>query len=148
MNNCECKCLSPRSTFYSTSLLVDWVAISMCVLVVPPKIILQCFIETSAHRPYSYHGKNDNWQISGLPGSASLSKEWDNLWKSQGGIIVNGVPRVVPRPKPKGPRAPRVFSVGLPKGLYSPWYTTGIFSDFYTVVILDLIMGFYKYWYS
>ena len=27
---------------------------------------------------------------------------WDNVWKSQGCIVVNGVPREVPRPKPEG----------------------------------------------
>ena len=39
---------------------------------------------------------------------------WDNVWKSQGGIMVNGVPREVPRPKPEGPQR---------RGEYSAWQT-------------------------
>ena len=36
------------------------------------------------------------------------SVQWDNVWKSLGGIMLNGFPREVPRPKPEGPQAPRV----------------------------------------
>ena len=43
--------------------------------------------------------------------------EWDNLWKSQGGIMVNGVPREVQRPKPDGLQASWVFGRGT---FYSP----------------------------
>ena len=32
--------------------------------------------------------------------------------------MVNGVPREVPRPKPSGPEAPRVFAAGLSEGLH------------------------------
>ena len=38
------------------------------------------------------------------------------MWKSRGGIVVNGVPREVPRPKPEGPQAPRVFGRGTSRG--------------------------------
>ena len=30
--------------------------------------------------------------------------------------MVNGVPREVPRPKPEGPQAPRVFGLGTSRG--------------------------------
>ena len=40
--------------------------------------------------------------------------EWDIIWKSLGGIMVNGVPREVPRPKPEGPQR---------RGEYSAWQT-------------------------
>ena len=42
--------------------------------------------------------------------------EWDNVWKSRGGIMVIGLPMEVPRPKPEGPQAPRVLATGLPRG--------------------------------
>ena len=35
--------------------------------------------------------------------------------ESRGGIMVNGVPREVPRPKPEGPQAPRVLAAGPPE---------------------------------
>ena len=41
---------------------------------------------------------------------------WDNVLKSQGGIVVNGVPREVSRPKPGGPQAPWVFGRGTSQG--------------------------------
>ena len=47
------------------------------------------------------------------------------MWKSLGGIMLNGVPREVPRPKPKGPQARRVLAARLPEGLHSPWYPKG-----------------------
>ena len=31
-----------------------------------------------------------------------LDKDWDNMWKSRGCIMVNEVSREVPRPKPEG----------------------------------------------
>ena len=34
--------------------------------------------------------------------------------KNLGGTMVNVVPREVPRPKPSGPAAPRVFALGPP----------------------------------
>ena len=46
--------------------------------------------------------------------------EWNNVWKSQGGIMVNGVPTEVPRPKPEEPQAQRVLATVLPGGLHSP----------------------------
>ena len=68
---------------------------------------------------------------------SSGSRKNDNLWKSLGGIMVNGAPREVPRvlngvpreyiegplgqtlgQKPSGPAAPRVF--GLGSGLGGP----------------------------
>ena len=33
-----------------------------------------------------------------------VETDWDNLWKSQGGIMVNEVPREVLRPKQEGPQ--------------------------------------------
>ena len=45
-----------------------------------------------------------------------IHAEWDNVWKSRGGIMVNGVPR----PKPEGPQARRVLVAVLPEGLHSP----------------------------
>ena len=39
---------------------------------------------------------------------------WNIILKSQGGRVVNGVPREVPRLKPKGRQAPRVLDAGLP----------------------------------
>ena len=39
----------------------------------------------------------------------TVRRYWDIIWKSQGGIMVNGVPMEVPRLKPKVPQAPRVF---------------------------------------
>ena len=53
-------------------------------------------------------------------GAYYVSKEWDNVWKSQGGIMVNGVSTEVPRPKPEEPHALRVLAAGLPEGLPSP----------------------------
>ena len=47
-------------------------------------------------------------------------QEWDNVWKSRGGIIVNGVPTEFPRAKPEEPQVPRVLAAGLPEGLHSP----------------------------
>ena len=38
--------------------------------------------------------------------------------ESRGGIMVNGVHREVPRPKPEGPQAPRVLAAGLSEGLH------------------------------
>ena len=46
----------------------------------------------------------------------NVEEEWDIIWKSRGGRVVNGVPREVPRPKPEGPQAPRVLAAGLPRG--------------------------------
>ena len=40
--------------------------------------------------------------------------------KNLGGIMVNFVPREVPRPKPSGPAAPRVLALGPPKAQHSP----------------------------
>ena len=34
---------------------------------------------------------------------------WDHLWKRRGGIMMNGVPKEVPRPKPERPQAPKGF---------------------------------------
>ena len=34
--------------------------------------------------------------------------------------MVNVVPREVPRPKPEGPRAPRVLAAGPPEAQHSP----------------------------
>ena len=48
------------------------------------------------------------------------SVDWDYLWKSRGGIMVNGVPREVKRPKPEGPQAPRVLAAGPPEAQHSP----------------------------
>ena len=39
---------------------------------------------------------------------------WNIILKSRGGRVVNGVPREVPRLKPKGRQAPRVLDAGLP----------------------------------
>ena len=44
---------------------------------------------------------------------------WYIIWKSRGGIMVNGVLWEVPRPKPEGPQAPRVFAVGPLEALHS-----------------------------
>ena len=41
---------------------------------------------------------------------------WENEWKNRGGIMMNGVPCEVPRPKPEGPQAPRVFGRGTFRG--------------------------------
>ena len=50
-----------------------------------------------------------------------MQNEWDNVWKSQGGIMVNGVPRELPRSKPEGSQAPRFFfAAELSEGLHSP----------------------------
>ena len=38
-----------------------------------------------------------------------ILKEWDIMWKSRGGIIVNGVPREVPMPKIRGATGPGGF---------------------------------------
>ena len=46
----------------------------------------------------------------------SICQYWDNVWKSRGFIVVNGVPREVPRPEPEGPQAPRVFVRGTSWG--------------------------------
>ena len=43
-------------------------------------------------------------------------QHWYNVWKSRGCIMVNGVPMEVPRPKSKGPQAPRVFGRGTSRG--------------------------------
>ena len=45
------------------------------------------------------------------------SGQWYIIWKSRGGIMENGVPREVPRPKPEGRAA---TGVGIPK---NSWYT-------------------------
>ena len=37
-----------------------------------------------------------------------------------GGIMMNVVPREVPRPKPSGPAAPQVLAFGPPKAQHSP----------------------------
>ena len=44
---------------------------------------------------------NQRFIVATLPGewcrAAAVSvKHWDNLWKSRGGIVVNGAPREVP----------------------------------------------------
>ena len=45
------------------------------------------------------------------------SVHWDNVWKSRWCIVVNGVPREVPTPKPE----PRGFvAKELSEGLHSP----------------------------
>ena len=41
---------------------------------------------------------------------------WDIVWKSRGGIMVNGVPWEVSRPKPEGPQAAMVFGCGTSRG--------------------------------
>ena len=43
-------------------------------------------------------------------------KDWYNVWKSQGGIRVNGVPKEVLRPKPEGLQVLRVFGRGTSRG--------------------------------
>ena len=45
-----------------------------------------------------------------------VAAQWENVLKSRGGIMVNGVPREVPRPKPEGPQAQRVFGCGTSRG--------------------------------
>ena len=42
----------------------------------------------------------------------NVEEEWDIIWKSRGGRVVNGVPREVPRQKPKGPQALAGFGCG------------------------------------
>ena len=44
--------------------------------------------------------------------------------------MVNGVPGEVPRPKPKGPQALRVFDAGLPEGLHFTMIHPGLFHRF------------------
>ena len=60
-----------------------------------------------------------------------------HVWKSQRGIMVNVVPREVPRPKPERPQAPRVFgrvtSQGTPFTMIPPRLST----HFQTFVIPD-----------
>ena len=51
---------------------------------------------------------------------ANHGDHWYIIWKSLGGIMVNGVPREVPRPEPKGPQAPRALAVGPPKAFHLP----------------------------
>ena len=41
---------------------------------------------------------------------------WDNLWKSQGCIMLNRVPWEVPRLKPEDPQVSRVFGKGTSQG--------------------------------
>ena len=48
------------------------------------------------------------------------TEKLDNVWKSRGGIMVNGVPREVLKSKPKGRRPQGLLAAGLPKGLHSP----------------------------
>ena len=45
-------------------------------------------------------------------------KVWDIIWKNQEGIMVNGVPREVPRQKPLG--ALGFLAVGPSEALHSP----------------------------
>ena len=49
-------------------------------------------------------------------GPVDLAKDWDIIWKSRGGRVVNWVLRKVPRPKPEGRQAPSVFAAGLLQG--------------------------------
>ena len=41
--------------------------------------------------------------------------------------MVNVVGREVPRPKPKGPQAPRVLAAGSSEAQHSPWHLQGFF---------------------
>ena len=66
--------------------------------------------------------KNEYILSKSLIGSPVVDRPYpfDNLWKSQGGTMLNGVPREVSRAKPDRPQAPMVLAAGLPEGLHSP----------------------------
>ena len=55
---------------------------------------------------------------------------WDNVWKSQGCIMVNGVPQEVPRSKPEGPQAPDGFGQGNSRGTPFTMIHTRLFHAF------------------
>ena len=60
-----------------------------------------------------------------------LKTYWDNVWKSQGCIMVNGVLMEVPtRPKPEGPQAPRVFGQGNSRGTQFTMINPRLFHTF------------------
>ena len=63
------------------------------------------------------------WKALPMRCSSRASQYWDNVWKSRGGIMVNGVPREVPGPKPKGPQAPRGLAEGTNIGRVKFQYT-------------------------
>ena len=62
---------------------------------------------------------------TGKTGYQKPPTSWDIIWKSRGGIMVNGVSREVSRQKPERPKAARVLAVGPPEALHSPWYPLG-----------------------
>ena len=43
-------------------------------------------------------------------------QHWDIIWKSRGGIMVNGVSWEVPMPESEGSQAPRIFGHGTSQG--------------------------------
>ena len=46
-------------------------------------------------------GVKEGWNM----GRGGRDRQWDIIWKSRRGRVVNGVPREVPRPKAEGPQA-------------------------------------------
>ena len=82
--------------------------------VIPKLRILKVQEQDNGH--WTVAADTGQWGIGTLGCWILDKRQWDNVWKSRGGIVVNGVPREVPRPKPEGPQAPRVFGRGTSRG--------------------------------